>query len=162
MHIYSNDETPQSVIELPERTLWLAVIERAIKDYCFFFERLQRYEYHNNHRDIDRFQYNPKSKTHGNAIAEFDRLRWFLFDLEPVEFNLTYLSLMLYDGDGFACQTRQAATKHFKRHLEEIKQKGIFPHIVAHIIKNIPVDEIQLSEETSRLRFIRYRVTAQS
>jgi hypothetical protein len=26
--------------ETPERNLWFAVIERALKDYCFFFDRL--------------------------------------------------------------------------------------------------------------------------
>jgi len=70
----------------------------------------------------------------------WDRLRWFLFDLEPIEFNLTYLSLVLYDGDGFAYQIRQAANKYFKRHLNETKEKGIFPYIIAHIVENSPAE----------------------
>jgi hypothetical protein len=156
--LYSNDDTERLITESPERTLWLAVIERALKDYCFFFDRLQRYENCNNFRDIDRFQYNPKSRTHGNAVAEFERLRWFLFDLESTEFNLTYLSLVLYDGDGFAYQIRQAANKYFKRHLDQTKEKGIFPHIIAYIVENSPADNASAASEESPLRFKRYRI----
>lgn len=155
---YSNDDTERLITESPERTLWLAVIERALKDYCFFFERLQRYENCNNFRDIDRFQHNPKSRTHGNAVAEFERLRWFLFDLQPIEFNLTYLSLVLYDDEGFACQVRRAANKYFKRHLDQTKEKGIFPHIIAYIVENSPADSATAALEDSPLRFKRYRI----
>jgi hypothetical protein len=156
--LYSNDDTERLITESPERTLWLAVIERALKDYCFFFDRLQRYENCNNFRDIDRFQYNPKSRTHGNAVAEFERLRWFLFDLQPIEFNLTYLSLVLYDNEGFAFQVRKAADKYFKRHLDQTKEKGIFPHIIAYIVENSPADSATAALEDSPLRFKRYRI----
>ena len=156
--LYSNDDTERLITESPERTLWLAVIERALKDYCFFFERLQRYENCNNFRDIDRFQHNPKSRTHGNAVAEFERLRWFLFDLQPIEFNLTYLSLVLYDNEGFAFQVRKAADKYFKRHLDQTKEKGIFPHIIAYIVENSPADSATAALEDSPLRFKRYRI----
>ncbi len=155
---YSNDDTERLITESPERTLWLAVIERALKDYCFFFDRLQRYENCNNFRDIDRFQHNPKSRTHGNAVAEFERLRWFLFDVQPIEFNLTYLSLVLYDDEGFAFQVRKAADKYFKRHLDQTKEKGIFPYIIAHIVENSPADSATAALEDSPLRFKRYRI----
>lgn len=156
--LYSNEETERLITESPERTLWLAVIERAMKDYCFFFDRLQRYENCNNFRDIDRFQHNPKSKSHGNAVAEFERLRWFIYDLQPIEFNLAYLSLVLYDDEGFACQVRQAADAYFKRHLDETKAKGIFPYIVKHMVETSNVDAAVPAAKDSPLKFKRYRI----
>lgn len=156
--LYSNDETQPYVWEFPERNLWLAVIERALKDYCFFFEKLQHYANCNNRRDISRWQLNPKSKSHFNAIADFDRLRWFLFEPQPITFNLTYLSHALYDTDGFANNVRKAANAYFKRHLDQTREQQLFPHVIKYIVTNTNVDEAQPAPEECRLRFKRYRI----
>ena len=39
--VYFLEDDFASFPEIPERNLWLAVIERAFKDYCFFFDKLE-------------------------------------------------------------------------------------------------------------------------
>jgi hypothetical protein len=65
----------------PERILWLAVIERAIMDYCFPALSLQKKDV----RDLD----------------------WFLFSPVAQEFNVTYICSYLFDNEDAAKMIRK-------------------------------------------------------
>ncbi len=144
--------------ETPERNLWFAVLERALKDYCFFFDKLVNTG--NGHIiAYERMNDSMRQSFNLQAIAELNRLRWFIFDKEPQPFNLEYLAEQLYeDGEGAAQAIRKEAIKQFKRHFIEAETAGKFPVITAYIRSNIAVDKMQAAETESSLRFKRYRL----
>lgn len=144
--------------ETPERNLWFAVIERALKDYCFFFDKLlntgngQLIHY-------DVLTADNKNNFHIKAIYEFNRLRWFLFEKEPAEFNLTYLTDQLYeDGAGAASSIRKEASKQFKRHFNEAEERGRFMAVIHYIKENTNISRAQAADKESSLRNKRYRL----
>jgi len=150
----ANQETEH--IESPERNLWFAVIERALKDYCFFFDKLSNpgsaaLIYFDGADHKNQFQL--------KAIYEFNRLRWFIFEKEPSEFNLAYLADQLYDdGDSAASMIRREATRQFRLHFDEAEQKGRFMGIIHYIRENTGIIKAQAAEKVSPLRYRRYRI----
>ena len=146
------------VPETPERNLWFAVIERALKDYCFFFDRLLNTG--NGSLVIyERMNDNYRQSFHLKAIAELNRLRWFLFTREQVPFNLEYLAEQLYDdGVGAAQSIRAVAIKQFKRHFLEAEAANKFEHIIRYVRENIAIDKMETAETESTLRHKRYRL----
>lgn len=142
--------------ESPERNLWFAVIERALKDYCFFFDKLL------NPSSAQLVNYNGaehKNQFQLKAIYEFNRLRWFLFEKESEEFNLTYLADQLYeDGDGAAACIRREAIKQFKTHFNEAEKNGRFMALIHYIKENTGVEKAIAAEKVSSLRNKRYRI----
>ena len=145
--------------DFPERTLWLAVIERALKDYCFFFDRLEalpqttvKTTFHD--RNIDR-----RNVMYRKTIGDFSRLRWFLFDKFPSPFNLSYLTQELYDNDeDIAEAMRTQAKKQFKLQLDKTREQGRFALIVNYIVENTGADKAVPATEESKLRNKRYRL----
>jgi hypothetical protein len=121
-----------SALELPERFLWLAVVERALKDYCFFFDRLSGPDQSDRVMQVlvnfkqNKFRYNTKK-----VIAEYDRLNWFLFETVPTPFNLEYICTELYeDGNGVASCFRIEAKKLLNRHILDSRAEERFPEII--------------------------------
>jgi len=145
-------------LETPERNLWFAVIERALKDYCFFFDRLTNNG--NGHlMHFDRFNSVNKNNFQIKAIYEFNRLRWFLFEKEPSEFNLAYLTDQLYeDGDGAASSIRKEASKQFKLHFTEAEERGQFMAVIHYIKENTGIVNAESAKKQCSLRSKRYRV----
>jgi hypothetical protein len=144
--------------ETPERNLWFAVIERALKDYCFFFDKLlsngsgQLVRY-------DNLSANSKNEFQIKAIYEFNRLRWFIFDKEPSHFNLTYLADQLYeDGDGAASSIRKEASKQFKLHFNQAEARGQFMGLIHYIKENTNVMRAEAATKESSLRNKRHRI----
>lgn len=144
--------------ETPERNLWFAVIERALKDYCFFFDKLlsngsgQLVRY-------DNLSANSKNEFQIKAIYEFNRLRWFIFDKEPSHFNLTYLADQLYeDGDGAASSIRKEASKQFKLHFNQAEERGQFMGLIHYIKENTNVMRAEAATKESSLRNKRHRI----
>jgi len=144
--------------ETPERNLWFAVIERALKDYCFFFDKLlsngsgQLVRY-------DNLSANSKNEFQIKAIYEFNRLRWFIFDKEPAHFNLTYLADQLYeDGDGAASSIRKEASKQFKLHFNQAEERGQFMGLMHYIKENTNVMRVEAATKESSLRNKRHRI----
>lgn len=146
------------VQETPERNLWFAVIERALKDYCFFFDRLLTTGTGNlivyEGLDVEKRQtFNLK------AIAELNRLRWFIFNTELLQFNLQYLGEQLYeDGDSAVECIRAEAARQFKLHFVTIEHTNRFPIITNYIRENINVDKMETATVESKLRYKRYRL----
>ena len=146
-----------AVLKTPERELWFAVIERALKDYCFFFDKilttgnghLIRYdELHKVHRQ----SFNLK------AIAVINRLRWFLFEKQPVPFNLTFLLEQLYDDDTHvAAHIREQAAKQFKLHCAEIEARGMFQAVISYVTNTTEETHGAPSASFSTLKTKRYR-----
>lgn len=151
------DEEPISH-ETPERNLWFAVIERALKDYCFFFDKLL------NTGTGHLIQYDSLTADNKNnfqikAIYEYNRLRWFLFDREPAQFNLTYLADQLYeDGDGAASSIRKEALQQFKRHFNQAEERGQFMAIIHYIKENTNIMRLEAATKESSLRNKRHRI----
>jgi hypothetical protein len=154
--ISSDQDLPSN--ETPERNLWFAVIERALKDYCFFFDKLYSsgsgnlipYETYDNDR---KNQFNIK------AIYEFNRLRWFIFTKDPEPFNLEYLAEQLYeDGEGAAASIRKEAKEQFKLHFDEADKKGRFQAVLYYIKENTGVERSVSATETSKLKYKRHRL----
>jgi hypothetical protein len=154
---YKADDEEQP-LDIPERHLWMAVIERALKDYCFFFDKLCSTG--TGHLiDINRLNAANVHDFNLKAIGQFNRLRWFIFNKEPKPFNLQYLANELYDdGDGTAGLIRKEASKQFKRHLKEIEDKNKFVAIVSYIKQNTTAADSEAAEKESKLRNKRYRM----
>lgn len=145
-------------IDMPERNLWLAVIERALKDYCFFFDKLCNTGT-GQLIDINRLNKENLHDFNMKAIGQFNRLRWFIYSKEYRPFNLTYLTTELYeDGEGTAQLIRKEASKQFKLHLKEMEDRSRFVAIVHYIKENTNAAESELAEKESKLRHKRYRM----
>jgi hypothetical protein len=119
----------------PEKNLWLAVVDRAIKDYCGFFDKLFMVGF--NHGKF----LNVVARVESNlsiiqATHELNRLRWFLFEESPEPFNMQYIMECLYeDHENMLSSMRAAITKRFNDHIDAIEKLGQFPRLV-HYIKN--------------------------
>jgi hypothetical protein len=150
---------PESSTDFPERTLWLAVIERALKDYCFFFDRLEGLPHKSlkliaKEKEIDR-----KNVMYHRTVGDFSRLRWFLFDPFPRPFNLTYLIRELYDDESIAEAMRKQAKEQFKLQLDKVRDLGRYQMIVKYVEENTGADKATPATEESKLRNKRYRLT---
>jgi hypothetical protein len=136
MHICYDDPIEH---DIPERNLWFAVIERAVKDYCFFFDKLLNT---GNGQLVSYKSLTPDSMSdfHARAICEFTRLRWFLFAKEPKEFNLAYLTEQLYDdGEGTAASIRKEVSKQFKLHFADAVKRDQFVAVIDYIKTNTTI-----------------------
>lgn len=152
----SGEEEPSR--ETPERNLWFAVIERALKDYCFFFNKLSSTGYGHLLNCESRSPMFPND-FNLKAIAEFNRLRWFLFEKEPHPFNLAYLTEQLYeDGDSAASCIRKQAVKQFKLHFITTEELGRFEAITSYIRQNIRISQSDAAEKESALRYKKFRL----
>lgn len=154
---YKNDDDGCSE-ETPERNLWFAVIERALKDYCFFFDKLRS----TNQGNLIHYEsLSPNSRLDFNlrAIGEFNRLQWFFFDKEIQPFNLEYLSEQLYeDSAGNAGRIRKEAKEQFKRNFLQAEEAGRFVAITSYIRENTQIDKIVAADADSHLRYKRFRL----
>ena len=74
--IYIEDVFDQRPITMPEEVLWLAVIERAMMDYC--------------------------KPTKELNIKDKNDLQWFFFTTEPKPFNLLFICDTIFDDAGAA------------------------------------------------------------
>ena len=112
-------------------------------------------------RDPSRIYVAQPNKFFMKSIANFERLRWFLFDPIEAKFNLSYLASELYDNaDGMAASIRTNAEAQFKLHLDETCGLGMFPLITQHIKKTTKIDSVVPAKQVSSLRFKRYRILA--
>lgn len=144
----------------PERTLWLAVIERALKDYCFFFDYLDRLPQPSVKKTFHLDQMDRKNVMYRRTIGDFSRLRMFLFDRHPRPFNLSYLMRELYnDDESMAEAMRKQAREQFKLQLDKIREQGRFNVIVKYIEENTNADKTTPAAQESSLRTKRYRLT---
>lgn len=144
-------EQPESA----ERNLWLAVIERALKDYCFFFDRIQE-------KGTDYLTKGCKGKksSRNKCLHEISRLRWFLYGIPAEPFNLEYLITELYDDSDNVLQSiRSHATSQFKRHILEQQDKGKFDALVSEMYGFVPECPIAPAATESTLRQRRNRVS---
>lgn len=152
----SGEDSPSN--ETPERNLWFAVIERALKDYCFFFNKLSTTG------QGQLINCESRSPTFNNdfnlkAIGEFNRLRWFLFEKEPHPFNLTYLTEQLYDdGESAASCIRKQAVMQFKLHFLTTEELGRFVAITSYIRDRIRICPSDAAEKESALRYKKFRL----
>lgn len=154
---YKSDDD-ELELDIPERNLWLAVIERALKDYCFFFDKLCNTG-SGQLVDYNKLTYTGQSDFNLKAIGQFNRLRWFIYNKESIPFNLSYLANELYeDGDGTAGLIRKEASKQFRRHLKEIEDKNQFVAIVHYIKENTTAADSEAAAKESTLRHKRYRM----
>lgn len=143
------DELDSQEINSPEKQLWLAVVDRALKDYCFFFDKLFTYKL----KDLGANQVET-NLAYYKTIQELHTLRWFLFSTKPQQFNMQYILENLYDDyDGIGKTIRSKAKQHFKAHVEEIQSKGRFPRLIKYILSetnaldpNIPAVEVMYKD----------------
>ena len=129
---YNSDQDPISN-ETPERNLWAAVIDRALKDYCGFFDKLTST---GSGKLIDYESLNDKYKSAFTikAIVEFNKLKWFIFNKTPKQFNLEYLAEQLYENPtSIANHIRDEAEKKFKTHLAIAEEKNRFVALLKYI-----------------------------
>ena len=146
-----SSEQPESA----ERNLWLAVIERALKDYCFFFDRIQE-------KGTSYLTKGCKGKksSRNKCLHEISRLRWFLYGIPAEPFNLEYLITELYDDSDNVLQSiRSHATSQFKRHILEQQDKGKFDALVSEMYGFVPECPIAPATTESTLRQRRNRVS---
>jgi hypothetical protein len=147
----------EEVVETPERNLWMAVVERALKDYCFFFDKLHSSS--NGRMMTYRISANDNpSVMFTRTIKELNRLRWFLFCETPEPFNLIYLTELFYeDGAGMAANIREMASRQFRKNMLEAEQMNIFVDVREHISKFTSADKWSPAEEYVQLRHKRYK-----
>lgn len=143
--------------ETPERNLWFAVIERALKDYCFFFDKL-RTPGNGQLIQYDKLSHNAKESFNIKAICEINRLRWFIYDKTPTPFNLEYLTEQLYDdGPGAAASIRKEASAQFKLHYQEAEVIGQYMAVIHYVRENTNALSYDAAKEVSKLRYKRNR-----
>lgn len=156
-HQEFHSEVERRVLRTPERDLWMAVIERALKDYCFFFEKVLQTG--NGH--LIRYEAMTEFESKDFAmrcIAELSRLRWFLFDATPIPFNLEYLSCELYDDDGGMAQCiRKEAQRQFNLHVQAQQEAGRFIDVIKYVQENWQRDFSDAASKRSKLSYKRYR-----
>lgn len=149
------DELDSQEINSPEKQLWLAVIDRALKDYCFFFDKLFTYKL--------KFVGSDQIETnlgYYKTIQELHTLRWFLFSTNPQQFNMQYILENIYDNyEGIAKTIRDKAKQHFKSHVESIKDEGRFPRLIKYILSetnalNPEIPSVPLSFKDKRFHVI--------
>lgn len=147
----------------PERFLWLAVVERALKDYCCFFDRLVGADQGDaTLRAFDKYKYKGCKIGYNlkKVLREYDRLDWFLFCKQPKPFNLQYICEQLYDDDlDHAGAFRAEAKKLFAMHVKDTGASVSFATIVDYINRfgdQTAVKGAPLSKEG--LRWKRYRL----
>lgn len=129
---FRSDEDPPSD-ETPERNLWFAVIDRALKDYCFFFDKLLSTG-SGKLIDSEKLAGKYNSAFTIKAITEFNKLKWFLFERTPKQFNLEYLSEQLYENpESMASHIRSEAEKRFREHLAEAERRNQFVALLRYI-----------------------------
>lgn len=122
-----------SETQFPEKNLWLAVVDRAIKDYCGFFDKLFMVGFKHG-----KFL-NVVARVESNlslvqTMYELNRLRWFLFEENPEPFNMQYIMECLYDDhQGMLSSMRKEITKKFNDHVSAIERIGHFPKLVGYI-----------------------------
>lgn len=147
------DERPPT----PERKLWMAVIDRALKDYCLFFDQLQLSNQKEMLNIFDKSR-QTGSKFNIKAIREFERLNWFLFCPSAEEFNLTFLSEQFFeDYEGVADTIRKVAKRQFKKNMNDAEALGLFPVIREQISLATAADTWIPAESYVLLRQKRYR-----
>jgi hypothetical protein len=141
--------------ESAERNLWLAVIERALKDYCFFFDRIQE-------KGAGYLARGSKGNvsSRGECLHEISRLRWFLYGTPAEPFNLEYLITEMYENNENVLQNiRNHATSQFKRHVLEQQDKGKFEALISKMYGFASESSIAPATTESTLRQRRNRVS---
>lgn len=151
-----------ATLDIPERMLWLAVVERALKDYCFFFDRLTNADQGDRiMQSTTNFKKSKRGYNLHKARAEYQRLSWFMFDQSQTPFNLEYICTQLYDdGAGVAESFRVEAMKLLNRHITDSMAEFHFPHLVTFIRDMTP--KLKGSAEPrdkDTFRTKRYRLT---
>lgn len=141
--------------DIPERTLWLAVVERALKDYCFFFERWERYLHIQSYNNKKKIWKENSPEFNKKTMIEFNRLHSFIFSTEAKPYNVTYITHMLYDND-IAEKLREVATEQINHHLADQENKGKFLDIVTAIREKLNSFEKPTTKNTHK--FKRFRV----
>lgn len=140
---------------MPERTLWLAVVERALKDYYQFFTAWERKLNVQNYHKKQRMWQEDSPDFEFQALLEFRRLHEFIFDRRVRPNNLEYIADMLYDTK-IVENFRKVAKEQFLAHINEMEAKGKFVHIIAKIR-----DQIADNSTTTNVplrKFKRFRV----
>lgn len=141
----------------PERQLWLAVIERALKDYCFFFEKLSASGKGQILNYCPVTDYTRKT-FNTRAIKELNRLRWFIYCKEPQQFNLAMLLNEFYDdGEGMTKSIRTLASMQFKKNMQEAEALQLYPTLIDYIKKNTKANDWSPAEEYLLLKKKRLR-----
>ena len=132
--------------QFPEKNLWLAVVDRAVKDYCGFFDKLFMVGFSHGKflNVVGRIESNLSIIQ---TMYELNRLRWFLFEENPEPFNMQYIMESLYDNhEGMLSCMRKEITKKFNDHVDAVERLGKFPRLI-HYIKN---DTTALTEGSLR------------
>ena len=144
--------------ETPERNLWFAVIERALKDYCFFFDKLKN-KNQGNFIHYESLSHNSRLDFNIRAIGEFNRLQWFFFDRNAQPFNLEYLNEQLYeDGYGNADRIRKEAKEQFKRNFLQAEENNRFVAVTSYIRENTNIESTVAANVDSNLQHKRFRI----
>jgi hypothetical protein len=126
----------------PEKALWLAVIERGMRDYCFYFEWIQQHRMSHDAGQQERL-YSPHRTNYAiKSISEYNKLRWFVFSDKPREYNMIYIFEMIDGSDALLAEMRRLCKAQFKLHLDKVKEAGMFPFIVQHVLNEQDFDEV--------------------
>lgn len=155
--ILNMEQAPQET-HSGERTLWIAVVERAMKDYCFFFDWWESYSKVYKHKAEHKLFMGKKNNLTLRAIGEINRLRWFLFDTTPKPYNLEYISTELYDEPGIKENLRKIAKEQFKLNLDKTIADNRFKPITDYVIENTDAYKQQSAAEESNLKQKRFRL----
>lgn len=107
-------ELPQNVT--PEYLLWVAVVDRAIYDFCTFAEWYNARVTHTAFKK-------PKKRSNTPEISmmrELSALQWFIFDPMPREYNLQWIAENVFScGAGICDEIRRRCIKGHKANLDK-------------------------------------------
>lgn len=149
--IYNMDQ-PRQDLNTPERELWFAVIERALKDYCYFFEEWDRRCAANKSlKKMKMYGYSDTSLKY-RTLREFDKLQWFIFSEKAEPFNLEYLTVILFEEPGVVTNIRKIAKQQLRLHISEVQRRNQHHDAIDYICATTDIKRIEPAEASLPLR----------
>jgi hypothetical protein len=123
--------------ESPEQAFWRAVIDRAVKDYCFFFDMMEAYKNHrppSEHKELVGYK---RDRLYLRSVSEFKVLRWFLFSDEMEQYNMKYIFHNFFNSPGGEDAIRRYAAKHFQEHMKKMRAQDRYKAVLDYLNANI-------------------------
>lgn len=116
----------------PERGLWVAVVERAMRDYCWYLQSSDLMRGFSWAEDRSFFPVKGQNE-HKKLIRDYRVLRWFLFSKKPAPYNLEYIYTNFLEDFGGIANVRRYCSTYHKAHLESLDGNPKYTDIIADL-----------------------------
>lgn len=104
----------------PERTLWVAVVERAMRDYCWYLsssDLMRGFSWGMGRKHFPQ----PGQPEYQKLLRNYRHLRWFLFEKKAIPYNLTYIYNNFLEDSGGIQRVRRYCIRYHAEHLKSVE-----------------------------------------